>query len=123
MPDIKITDEDWKAAVWPLTLPPGRPPLAMKVYWRNKMHQVDSTTEERTEVTNNVMRHKYRTLSEKEARHMTLVKDKGLEFVELLYDIGGRPSVEDSGHANRELSIAATKIEEAVMWATKSITK
>lgn len=83
---------------------------------------IESTAPEREDF-NNVMRHKYRQLSEKESRYMTLIKDKGLEFIELLYDIGGRPSVEGSGHATRELSVAATKIEEAVMWATKSITK
>ena len=40
------------------------------------------------------------------------MKDKGLEFLEL---VGGLPS-------SRETSIAKTKIEEAVMWAVKSIT-
>lgn len=94
---IWITENDWKRALWPLR----RAPV----------------------VENNVMRHNYRELDEKEKRHIELIKDKGLEFTELLYDIGGRPSLEGSGHATRELGIAAIKIEEAVMWATKSITR
>lgn len=44
---------------------------------------------------------------------MTLVKDMGLSFHTALEKMG----------SSRELSIAKTKIEEAVMWAVKSITK
>ncbi len=73
--------------------------------------RVDSASDER--VVNNVMRHEYRVLSEVEKTQMKHVKDLGLTFVEFLDSLG----------ASRELSLAKTKIEEAVMWATKSITR
>lgn len=62
---------------------------------------------------NNVMRHEYRELSESERSLMTLIKDKGLEFYNLLENLG----------QSREISIAKTKIEEAVMWGTKHLTR
>ena len=71
---------------------------------------IPSTSDERT--TNNVMRHEYRRLSDAEKAAMQAVKDKGLEFFELVASLGG----------SREVSIAKTKIEEAVMWAAKHIT-
>lgn len=71
---------------------------------------VESTSDDR--VANNVMRHEYRLLSEEEKLQMKGIKDLGLEFV--TYCIGmGR---------SRELSLAITKIEEAVMWAVKHVT-
>jgi phosphoribosylaminoimidazole-succinocarboxamide synthase len=72
---------------------------------------VSSTSDERT--VNNVMRHQYRVLSETEKQQMQAIKDKGLELFELFDGIG----------ASRELSLAKTKVEEAVMWATKHITR
>lgn len=71
---------------------------------------VDSTSDDRTQ--NNVMRHKYRTLSEAEKLNMQAIKDYGLGFHELCDQIG----------TSREMSLAKTKIEEAVMWAMKHIT-
>lgn len=72
---------------------------------------------------NNIMRHDYRKLLEEEVEAMREVKDKGLEFVQMLHRIGGTADVEGGGYGSRELGIAAMKIEEAVMWATKHITK
>lgn len=72
---------------------------------------VDSTSDERT--VNNVMRHAYRVLSDVEKQTMQEIKDKGLELHELLEKAGN----------SRELSIAKTKVEEAVMWGVKHITK
>lgn len=63
-------------------------------------------------VKNNSVRHQYRVLSEEEKALMVQVKDKGLELLELIETIG----------KSRELSIAKTKTEEAVMWAVKHIT-
>ena len=63
-------------------------------------------------MTNNVMRHEYRPLTEEDRTQMQQIKDTGLEFWEQIGDIG----------TSRELSLAKTKIEEAVMWATKHIT-
>ena len=72
---------------------------------------MDSTSDER--VVNNVMRHEYRVLTSDEKRQMKALKDVGLEFVEMCDVLGN----------SRELSLAKTKMEEAVMWAVKHITK
>ena len=74
------------------------------------MASIESSSDART--INNSVRHQYRVLTDAEKANMVAVKDKGLEFLEL---VGGLPS-------SRETSIAKTKIEEAVMWAVKSIT-
>ena len=73
--------------------------------------QFNSTDDAR--ITNNVMRHEYRQLSTLEKEHMQAIKDAGLAFHDMIENIG----------ASRELSLAKTKIEEAVMWAVKHITK
>ena len=51
--------------------------------------------------------------SEEEKRVMQALKDKGLELYELIASIG----------KSRELSLALTKTEEAVMWAVKHLTR
>lgn len=81
---------------------------------------VDSTSDER--VFNNVMRHEYRKLSTDEQAQMKALKDRGLDFVHLLHGIGNTDPAGDR-QASRELSLAQTKIEEAVMWAVKHITR
>ena len=63
-------------------------------------------------VVNNVMRHEYRVLTEAEKADMQVIKDLGLQFHTKVKEMGN----------SRALSIAATKIEEAVMWAVKHIT-
>jgi hypothetical protein len=75
------------------------------------MTTVDSTSDERT--VNNVMRHQYRVLTDAEKQQMQTIKDKGLELHDLIESIG----------ASRELSLAKTKTEEAVMWAVKHLTR
>lgn len=75
------------------------------------MTTVDSTSDAR--IANNVMRHEYRLLSDDEKALMKDIKDKGLDFVKLCDVVG----------ASRELSLAKTKMEEAVMWAVKHITR
>lgn len=72
---------------------------------------VNSTSDERT--VNNVMRHEYRVLNDDEKVIMKSFKDMGLDFVKACDAIG----------TSRELAIAKTKIEEAVMWAVKHITR
>lgn len=81
---------------------------------------VDSTSDSRT--INNVMRHAYRVLSDDEKALMQEIKDKGLEFYNLLHKVGGTIESE-AKFATRELSVAGTKIEEGVMWAVKHLTK
>ncbi|MGI8390231.1 Acb2/Tad1 domain-containing protein [Brucella anthropi] len=71
---------------------------------------VNSASDERT--VNNTMRHAYRVLSDEEKANMGKIKDMGLDFHSMVDGLG----------SSRELSIAKTKIEEAVMWAVKHIT-
>ena len=71
---------------------------------------VDATSDERT--VNNTMRHSYRVLADTEKAKMAALNDKGQEFLDLIDSCGG----------SRELSLAKTKIEEAVMWAVKHVT-
>lgn len=72
---------------------------------------VKSTSDAR--IINNVMRHEYKVLNEAEKEQMKTIKDIGLDFHNYLTAIG----------SSRELSLAMTKVEEAVMWAVKHITK
>jgi len=72
---------------------------------------VDSHPDRR--IDNNQLRHQYRILSEQEKADMVEIKDAGLAFLKMV----------DRFEPSREMSLARTKIEEAVMWAVKSITK
>jgi hypothetical protein len=60
----------------------------------------------------NAVRHAYRVLSDEEKKLMVEIKDLGAALLEKLAGIG----------SSREISIAKTKTEEAVMWAVKHIT-
>ena len=71
---------------------------------------VDSTSDSRT--VNNTMRHANRVLSEAEKANLAAIKDEGFKFHALVEGLGN----------SREISLAKTKIEEAVMWAVKHIT-
>ncbi len=79
----------------------------------------ESTAEGR--VDHNVMRHQYRVLSGVEKEEMQQLKDLGLAFWNLCEQIG-RHGAPERGPGSRELSVAKTKIEEAVMWGVKHIT-
>lgn len=84
---------------------------------------VSSTSDDRTK--NNVMRHEYRVLNDVEKALMKEVKDTGLgftAFVDHIAQATARNS-DEAARGSRELSIAKTKIEEAVMWAVKHITR
>jgi uncharacterized tellurite resistance protein B-like protein len=72
---------------------------------------VESTSDRRT--ANNVLRHEYRVLSEEEKRLVKRLKDLGAEFLDEIEHLD----------ASRELALAKTKIEEAVMWAVKHLTR
>lgn len=78
---------------------------------REKMDKVSSENDER--VVNNTVRHQYRVLTEEEKASMVKIKDIGLEFINLI----------ETMEKSRENSLAITKMEEAVMWAVKSLTK
>lgn len=61
---------------------------------------------------NQVMRAAYRALSSQEVADMTYIKERGADLYDKIVLLG----------ESRELSIAKTKLEEAVMWAVKHIT-
>jgi hypothetical protein len=71
---------------------------------------IESTSPDR--VRNNVMRHEYKVLNEKEKRQMQRVKDDGLAMWDFLDTLGG----------SREIALAKTNLEQSVMWAVKHIT-
>ncbi len=60
-----------------------------------------------------LMRYEYRTLTIAECDRLRELNDAGLVFVKLCAAIG----------TSRELSLAVTRMEEAVMWAVKHVTK
>lgn len=72
---------------------------------------VNSTSDAR--VVNNTMRSQYRVLSDAEKDRVDNIKTMGEVFFNYLGEMD----------STRELAIAKTKIEEAVMWAVRSITK
>lgn len=81
---------------------------------------VDADSDART--VNNTMRHQYRVLSDAEKAQMTRLKDLGLAFLQELHAIGGTDPLGER-FSSRELALAGTKAEEAVMWAVKHITR
>ena len=74
------------------------------------MTKVDSASDDRT--ANNAVRHTYRILSEAEKAQMVELKDLGAAFINACNAIG----------KSRELSLAITNAEQAVMWAVKHVT-
>lgn len=72
---------------------------------------MDSTSDER--IANNAVRFKYRELTETDKADVFAIKNAGALFLEVVEGIGG----------SRELSLANTKIEEAVFWAVKHVTR
>jgi hypothetical protein len=64
-----------------------------------------------------VMRIAYRPLTELEKLHMQGAKSLGADFYEYL-----EVALDEPGYDQRCIAMAKTKIEEAVMWATKAIT-
>lgn len=71
---------------------------------------VPSEGDDRT--ANNAVRHKYRVLTDDEKAQMVALKDLGAAFIAKCDEIGG----------SRELSLAKTNAEQAVMWAVKHVT-
>lgn len=72
--------------------------------------RVDSASDDRT--ANNAVRHTYRVLSDVEKAQMVALKDTGAAFIAECKKIG----------QSRELSLAITNAEQAVMWAVKHVT-
>ena len=71
---------------------------------------VSSHGDDRT--ANNAVRHTYRVLSDDEKLQMVVLKDIGAAFIAKCNEIG----------KSRELSLAVTNAEQAVMWAVKHVT-
>lgn len=78
---------------------------------------VTPNTQPSVQPRNNVMRHDYRPLTEEEQRMMRAMKDVGLQLWNVV------DNIEATTSKSRELSLAKTKIEEAVMWVTKHLTR
>jgi hypothetical protein len=74
------------------------------------MTAVDSASDART--TNNTVRHQYRVLSDEEKAQMLRIKDAGQALIDEINAAG----------KSRELSLALTNAEQAVMWAVKHVT-
>lgn len=74
------------------------------------MKHVDSASDDRT--ANNAVRHQYRVLSDAEKEQMVRIKDLGAAFITECQKLGN----------GRELSLAITNAEQAVMWAVKHVT-
>lgn len=71
---------------------------------------VESASDDRT--ANNAVRHTYRVLSNEEKAQMVALKDIGAAFIAKCDEIG----------QSREMSLAKTNAEQAVMWAVKHVT-
>lgn len=63
------------------------------------------------------VRHNYRVLEPYEKQRMVVLKDLGADFLRKLDEY------DDESEPSRELEIARQRMEEAVMWAVKHITK
>jgi hypothetical protein len=74
------------------------------------MASVDSTSDDRT--ANNAVRHAYRVLTDEEKAQMVRLKDLGAAFIAECQKAG----------TGREISLAITNAEQAVMWAVKHVT-
>lgn len=80
----------------------------------NQPKTADSAGDDRTlNNQDNTVRHNYRQLTDDEKKQMVLLKDHGLAFIQACRAIG----------TSRELALAITKAEEAVMWGVKHITQ
>ncbi len=75
------------------------------------MADIPSESDART--ANNAVRHTYRILTDAEKQQMVDLKDIGAAFIAKCQEIG----------ASRELALAITNAEQAVMWAVKHVTK
>lgn len=81
---------------------------------------VPSTSDARTQ--NNSTRSTYRVLTDEEKVLMDRLKTAGSDFIAMCHDIGGTDSSGDR-LASRDLSLAVTHMEDAVMRAVRHLTK
>ena len=64
-------------------------------------------------MSEDVMRQAYRELTVEDQKNVRLIKVAGANFIEILDGVS---------LGSREISLAKTKTEEAVMWAVKHVT-
>jgi len=86
----------------------------------------DSTSDARVQasldvpVDNNILAHNYTVLTPEQKAQMRALKDKGLELIKLLHEIGGTdPTGPRQGSV--ELSVSQTKVREAIMWGVSHV--
>ena len=82
--------------------------------------RINSTSNERT--ANNSTRQSFRKLSDLEKVQVDAIKADGAAMIAYLHEIGG---TDPNGErlASRDLSLAVTHIEDAVMRAVRHVTK
>jgi hypothetical protein len=89
-------------------------PSTLNQGWQQMAEVTGSHKKDRAYDPSDITRIKpVRQLTEAEVANMNTVKSAGREFYDL---VASMPS-------SREISLAKTKIEEAVMWAVKGITE
>lgn len=71
------------------------------------------STDDRRAQENDVLRHEYRVLSDEDKALVKAIKDAGAHFLAVVASAG----------SSREISLSRTKIEEAVFWAVKHVTR
>ena len=80
---------------------------------------VKSTSNART--VNNSTRQNFRVLTDAEKAQVDVIKQRGAEFIEYLHTVGGTDPT-GKRMASRNLSLAMTHMEDAVMRAVRHIT-
>lgn len=86
------------------------------------MKEREITSVDDRRVMNNSVRQTYRVLTDAEKAQIDKVKKLGQEFIDLCHDIGETPPCGDR-LGSRDLSLAVTHMEDAVMRAVRHITK
>ena len=81
---------------------------------------VKSTSDART--VNNSTKQNYRVLTDEEKVLVDAIKDHGAVFIEKMHEIGGTDAGGDR-LGSRDLSLAVTHMEDAVMRAVRHVTK
>lgn len=86
----------------------------------NAYRKVKSTSDNRT--ANNSTRQTYRILSEMEKARVDSLKELGAMFIGLCHEIG-ETDPDGDRLGSRDLSLAVTHMEDAVMRAVRHVTK
>jgi hypothetical protein len=82
--------------------------------------KVSSASDERVVNNSDAVRHNYRVLNDEEKACMVQIKNLGQMFLDKCDEIGKATT---TGGSSRELALAKTNMEQAVMWAVKHVTR